>query len=130
MNEILTTIESLRDKIKSHVENEVDGVLITEFVTTTFNELDILSTHTFVDYSELDYYYIDSICSDHVVIKGSGTVYCELQWGSNSDMMNDIGASLDDSYPYDFTIHAKLTNLKSLELGDEGIIVDTDSWYE
>lgn len=130
MNEILTSIENLRDQIKSHVESEVDEVLVTEFVTSTFNELDILSTHTFVDYSDLDSFHVESICSGHVIIKGYGTVYCELQWGSGSDMRNGIGASMSDSYPYEFTIHAKLNDLKSLELGDEGITVDTESWYE
>ena len=130
MDSILTFIEDLRERVKSYVEGEIDDALISEFVSSTFNELDILSTHTFVDYSELESYHVNSICSKHVVIKGYGTVYCDLQWGSGSDMRNGIGASMSDSFPYDFTIHSKLTDLKKLELGDEGITVDTDSWYE
>jgi len=130
MNSILTLIEELRGQVKSYVADEIGETLIFEFVSTTFNELDILSTHTIVDYSDLDSYYVDSICSKHVVIKGDGTVYCDLQWGSGSDMRNDIGASTSASFPYDFTIHTKLTDLKNLELGTEGINVNTDSWYE
>lgn len=130
MNSILTLIEDLRKEIKLHVAGEIDEALISEFVSTTFDDLDILSTHTTVDYSELDSYYIESISSDYAVIKGYGTVYCDLQWGSGSDMRNGIGASMSDSFPYDFTIHANLTDLKRLELSDEGITVDTDSWYE
>lgn len=130
MNSILTLIEDLREQVKSHVEGEVDKALISEFVSTTFGELDILSTHSTVDYSELDGYHIESIASNYAIIKGYGTVYCDLQWGSRSDMRNGIGASMSDSFPYDFTIHAMLTDLKKLELGGEGITVDTDSWYE
>ena len=89
-----------------------------------------MSFQNFVDYSELDHYYVESICSDHIKIKGYGTVYCDLQWGSGSDMRNGIGASMAESFPYDFIIQAKLTDLKQLELGDNGINVDTDSFYE
>ncbi|MAD03715.1 MAG: hypothetical protein CMK65_08860 [Pseudoalteromonas sp.] len=130
MDSILTLIENLREQVKSYVEGEIDDALISEFVGSTFNELDILSTHTFVDYSELESYYVSSICSKHVVIKGDGIVYCDLQWGSGSDMRNGIGASMSTSFPYDFTIYSKLTDLKKMELGNEGITVDTDSWYE
>ena len=130
MNNILMLIEGLRSQIKTHVEGEIDEVLIHEFVTTTFNELDILSTHSMVDDSELDHYYVNSICSDHVKIKGYGIVFCDLQWGSGADMRKGIGASMSQSFPYGFTIHAKLTDLKDLALGGTGIEVDTDSWYE
>lgn len=130
MASILMLIEDLRNQIKSYVEGEIDETLITEFVSTTFDELDILSTHSVVDYSELDNYCVESIYSDHAEIKGYGAVYCDLQWGSGSDIRNGIGASATESFPYDFTIHVKLTNLKQLELGDTKINVDTSSWYE
>ena len=127
---ILMLIEDLRAQIKSHIEGEIDETLISEIVTTTFNELDILSTHTMVDDYELDHFYVETICSDYVEVKGYGTVYCDLQYGSGSDMKNGIGVSISKSFPYDFTIHAKLSDLQSLELGGSGIVVDTDSWYE
>lgn len=130
MKSILMMIEDLRDQINSHVEGEISDVLITEFVETTFDDLDILSTHSVVDYSQVDDHHVDSICSDHVKISVDGTVFCELQWGSGSDMRNGIGASMSESFPYKAIIHAKLTDLKKLELGEEGISVDTESWYE
>ena len=130
MNNILTLIETFREQVRSHVADEIDQVLVSEFVSSTFDDLDILSTHTTVDSSELDSYQVESINSDYVVIKGYGFVYCNLQWGSGSDMRNGIGASMSESFQYDFTIHAKLTDLKKLELGGEGVTVDTDTWYE
>ena len=45
-------------------------------------------------------------------------------------MRNGIGASMSESFPYQAVINAKLENLKKLELGEEGINVDTTSWYE
>lgn len=129
MTSIFTLIENLRRKINVHIEKEIDEALLSEFVESTFDEIDILSTHSVIDETYLDHYYVESINSKYVVIRGFGKVYCELQWGSNSDMRNDIGASSNESFPYDFTIHASLTNLKKLELGDQGIVVDTRSWY-
>ena len=130
MKSILMMIEDLREQIKSHVEAEISDVLITEFVDTTFDDLDILSTHSVVDYSQVDDHYVDSICSDHVKISVDGTVFCELQWGSGSDMRNGIGASMSESFPYQAIIHAKLADFKKLELGEAGINVNTESWYE
>jgi hypothetical protein len=130
MKKILMLIEDLRVQIKSYIEREIDDALISEIVTTTFNELDILSTHTMVDDSELDHFYVETISSEYVEVKGHGTVYCDLQYGSGSDMRNGIGASISQSFPYNFTIHAKLNDLHNLELGGAGIEVDTDSWYE
>lgn len=130
MKRILMLIEDLRGQIKSHVEGEISDVLITEFIDTTFDDLDILSSHSVVDYSQVDDHYVDSICSDHVKVSVDGTVFCELQWGSGSDMRNGIGASMSESFPYQAVINAKLENLKKLELGEEGINVDTTSWYE
>lgn len=130
MDRILTLIEDLREEVKTHVAGEIGDALISEFVSETFDDLDILSTHTTVDYSELSDYHVESISSDYAFIKGYGIVYCELQWGSGSDMRNDMGASMNHSFPYSFTVRAQLTDLKSLELSNEGISVDTRSWYE
>lgn len=66
MDSILTLIEDLREQIKSYVEGEIDDSLVSEFVNSTFNELDILSTHTSVDYSEINSYHVECIYSKHV----------------------------------------------------------------
>jgi len=130
MKSILMMIEDLRERIKSHVGGEISDVLITEFVDTTFDDIDILSTHSVVDYSQVDDHYVDSICSDYVKISVDGTVFYNLQWGSGSDMKNGIGASMSESFPYQAIIHAKLQDFKKLELSEAGINIDTDSWYE
>uniref|UniRef100_UPI0018E1BC55 pPIWI-associating nuclease domain-containing protein n=1 Tax=Vibrio splendidus TaxID=29497 RepID=UPI0018E1BC55 len=67
--------------------------------------------------------------SEHIWIVGVGIAHCELQWGSNSDLRNDIGATMSESYPYDFTLQAPLSNLTDLELAPEGLKIDTSSWW-
>lgn len=130
MSEILGLVEDMRSQVVSHIEAEVDEALVSEFVGTVFGELDILSTHTTVDYHELESIHVEAINSDWLVLRGLGTVHCDLQWGSGSDMRKGIGASITDSFPYHFKSRAKLSDLKKMELFEEGIIVDTDSWYE
>lgn len=130
MSSILELIEDSRERVKEQLEGAIDETLISEFIESTFEELDILSTHTVVDYSELEFYHVDRISSEHVIISGQGTVHCDLQWGSGSDMRNGVGASMSESFPYEFSARSKLKDLQSLELCEAGITVGTDSWYE
>ncbi|WP_373416410.1 hypothetical protein [Vibrio parahaemolyticus] len=44
-------------------------------------------------------------------------------------MKNDIGATSSESYPYDFTLQAPLSNLRDLQLIPEGLKIDTSSWW-
>ncbi len=129
VNDILVLVEEMRSQIISHVESEVDSTIVEEFISNTFDEIDILSTHSVVDYSELESFHVSKISSEHIWIVGVGIAHCELQWGSNSDLKNDIGATSSESYPYDFTLQAPLSNLRDLQLIPEGLKLDTSSWW-
>ncbi|MEZ8410647.1 hypothetical protein AB4248_00290 [Vibrio splendidus] len=129
VNDILVLVEDMRSQIISLIESEVDSTIVEEFISNTQDEIDILSTHSVVDYSELESFHVSKISSEHIWIVGVGIAHCELQWGSNSDLRNDIGATMSESYPYDFTLQAPLSNLTDLELAPEGLKIDTSSWW-
>lgn len=130
VSQILTLIESLRKEVIYRLEEDINDTVIDEFISNTFEDIDILSTHSRVDYSEMDSYSVFNITSKHVIISGYGIAHCELQYGSGADMRNGIGASIDSSFPYSFNIEADVNNLSNLSLSESGIDIDTSSWYE
>ncbi|MFQ2342801.1 hypothetical protein ACK317_11655 [Aeromonas dhakensis] len=129
VNDILVLVEEMRSQIISHVESEVDSTIVEEFISNTPDEIDILSTHSVVDYIELESFHVSKISSEHIWIVGVGIAHCALQWGSNSDLKNDLGATMSESYPYDFTLQAPLSDLTDLKLIPEGLQLDTSSWW-
>lgn len=129
VNDILVLVEDMRSQIISHVESEVDSTIVEEFISNTPDEIDILSTHSVVDYIELESFHVSKISSEHIWIVGVGIAHCALQWGSNSDLKNDLGATMSESYPYDFTLQAPLSDLTDLKLIPKGLQLDTSSWW-
>ncbi|HBS2481257.1 hypothetical protein [Klebsiella pneumoniae] len=126
---ILKIMEDLRDIINKQVESVIDEILLEEFISQTYDEIDVLSSHSNVDNFELDSYAVSKICSQFVLIQGQGIANCVLEWGSNSDMRNDIGATMDESFVFDFSIQASLDNLRNLSLAPQGIVINTSPWW-
>lgn len=58
-----------------------------------------------------------------------GTVYVTLQYGSASDMRNDIGASMGDDYPFEATVIVSSRDPKKFVQVREPR-VDNSSFYE
>ncbi|ESJ34414.1 hypothetical protein CFSAN001084_04634, partial [Salmonella enterica subsp. enterica serovar Eastbourne str. CFSAN001084] len=53
---ILKIMEDLRDIINKQVESVIDEILLEEFISQTYDEIDVLSSHSNVDNFELDSY--------------------------------------------------------------------------
>jgi hypothetical protein len=128
VEEILFTIKESRRLVLSHVEDNVNRELVGEFVSNTFAELDILSTHTALDFVTVDELAVETIDSTQVVVRGEGFAHCDLQYGSGSDQKSGMGDRTRESFPYTFECRIDVDNFNELEIGD--IEIDTSSWYE
>ena len=95
---------------------EFDGLneLLYENIVNNFpNELDILSTHTYIEeISDIDISSIE-ITDNGLKVNGSGGIYLRLQYGSDSDIKTDLGA--EDYMTVDFffkvTVNASLDSI-------------------
>ena len=89
------------------------------------SELDVLSTHTFIDeIFDLTYSTIE-IVPDNIKVTGDAMVSVDVQYGSYSDNSDSIG-SFTHSFPFSFTLELS----GSLEVLDSSYVYDTDSYYE
>lgn len=71
-----------------------------------------------------------SVDENFIHFEASGTISCELQWGSNSDVRRADGALLSDSFPFECYLISSVEDPTSIEAKDDALRVDASSWYE
>jgi len=92
--------------------------------------LDILSTHTRPQDAEDVEVEIDDIGEETITFSGTGSVLCDLQYGSDGDCERGDGLEFSDSYPFTFSGEARTSNPREVTVDCGDISVDTSSFYE
>ncbi|WP_308132009.1 hypothetical protein [uncultured Flavobacterium sp.] len=113
---------------KLEIEN-IESELFNCFIEDIPDEVDMLSTHTFIE--EITDVDIDEIIIDnqYLFIKGDGVVSIQLQYGSDGDQKRDNGYKMYDNFPFDFDVtmeYIKNQGFKIIEVND--ISVDISSF--
>lgn len=127
--ELVEEISDLREEVKSHLHAAIAEHTLQQFLGTVFDELDILSTHTRVEFPYVEEIDVESIDQSHVYLSVTGQVNVELVYGSGSDFRRGDGATISDSFPFRVKLRSPISNLKKFEKTQE-IEIDTSSWYE
>lgn len=118
-------VGKVRESIITNVTNELD----TLFSIETFDDIDILSTHSSIEASVIEQYNLTEH-EDHIDIFVSGHVKTRLQIGSNSDLRNDDGYETYELFPFSATCSALIKNANGvIEYTKPDINFDTDSWF-
>ena len=113
----------------NEIEVNIDGLddFLVAALRESPDELDSLATHVRVEE-------VDGIETESVVygdgklrLKGSATVYVDLQYGSDSDMNSGDGTEFTDAYPFKF--YVSLDPI-SREWKVEQLEIDTSSFYQ
>ena len=119
-----------RTQVAEALSNHIDHHLINHAISETIGSIDELATHHWIDEIYVDEIEVIQIGPHAIELAIDGTIGCELQYGSDSDVKNDIGDILSESFP----LHAKLTVQLVRPLGKEATVekfnVDTSGWYE
>lgn len=130
LHALLEDAEQARGSIKNAVGTALHNAVFESMILDTIQELDELSTHTRVEGHWIDEIDVRRLDATEIEYRVTGEVEVELQYGSNSDVANDIGVRSDDSYPYKVKVVAEAG--KPLDIDAEAIrlTVDTSSFYE
>jgi len=136
-HEVLVGIEGLldaaddsRSAVKRAVATVMHAAVFENLISETIAELDELSTHTTVDGHWIDTVEVTKLDAKEIRYRVDGEVEVELQYGSNSDVRNDIGFRKGDSYPYAATVVCDVTNPMKVNSEDLDLSVDNSSFYE
>lgn len=127
---LLEEAQQARHAIKHAVATALHNAVFESLILETIQELDELSTHTRVDGHWIETITVRRLDATLIDYRITGEVEVDLQYGSNSDVDNDIGMRSDDSYPYRAKVTAEAA--KPLDINAETIqlAVDTSSFYE
>lgn len=119
-----------RKAITNAVSEVMDQAVFENLISEVVQELDELSSHTVVDGHYIDSVKVKRLSATKIVYRISGAVEVELQYGSNSDVENDIGFRQDDSYPYTASVTCKAAEPMTIRSEDIVLKVDNSSFYE
>ncbi|HEY8224870.1 MAG TPA: hypothetical protein VIG25_06300 [Pyrinomonadaceae bacterium] len=127
--QLLTTIKTGKEVSRGRLAEILSQKLDDVFNEEIFENLNLLSGHTSPQYTEQVFVTdIDDTDKDVISFSGSGSILCELQYGSDGDVRRGDGLRTEDSYPFVFSGHAS-TNLKTVEVDPDSISIDTSSFY-
>lgn len=91
------------------------------------NELDTLSSHTSIDYIEIDEIYSIRVNADrYIKVEGNGIIYVNLQYGSGYDNISGDGFECQESFPLEY----KIAFNSEQEISYIKYEIDTSSFYE
>lgn len=127
---LLDAAADARTDLERMVAETMHHAVFESLISETIQELDELSTHTMVDGHFIDTVEVIELNAEQVVYEVTGEVEVELQYGSNSDVRNDIGARIDDSYPYKATVFSRAATPMEIRAEDMELKVDNSSFYE
>jgi hypothetical protein len=128
--EFLTTISECRALIVDKLWEHIDSAVIDETLRETIIEIDELASHSYINEVYTGTIVITEI--DHRVIKfiAEGSIGCELQWGSNSDISKGDGAVLPQSFPYQCELTSPVDSPGEVEMKEGSFGVDTSCWTD
>lgn len=127
-NLLLEAIDDCRAQLHSAVEERAQDVLTDDMLEGTITALEEIATHYEIDEVNINRLKLDYLGPDQIVFKASGTVDCTLQYGSDSDVVNDSGMRVDDHYPLSCEFVADVSTPMDLKV--RKLHVDNSSFYE
>lgn len=109
-------------------EEVINDEVIDSYLSETDLALDELATHHSIEHVEVYEVVLDSIGYDSYRLKAYGNVYVGLQWGSNSDLRNGDGATMDESFPLEAELRSPFEDVNDVELVWVG--ANTSEWWD
>jgi hypothetical protein len=128
---LLIAIEECKEVVEREISRIIDDAVLQAAIEESIDEIDILSTHHWIDETDVEKWQITEIDAQNVYITASGFLTVQQQYGSDSDMRNDIGIQFSSSFPFESSLTMRITSrFPKDKVYKESINVDTSSWYE
>lgn len=130
LNDLFILIKALRKKVISTLEEHIEESVVGEALYETIDSIDVLATHHYIEEVYVDKVHIECIDHEYIHILASGHIGVELQWGSNSDLRNDNGALIQQSFPLTCELKSRTNSPEEFEPELATLAVNTSSWHD
>jgi hypothetical protein len=129
---LLARFDAAIGEAHAHLKDGLESTLILDlsvlFSSDFFNELDQLSTHTRPQDADSIVVTVVQISAERIEFTGTGSVNCDLQYGSDGDCSRGDGAEWSASFPFSFSGHALVSDPHKVSVRVEDIEIDTSSY--
>lgn len=126
----LIAIRECRELIIEQLWEQIDAAVIDKALTDTITSIDELASHHYIEEINTDTIKIFNIDHESILLCAYGSIGCELQWGSNSDIRRGDGATLHQSFPFTCQLISSVEAPDEIECDENSLSVDTSSWYD
>jgi len=126
---LIGNIATCRSAVLQNLSAAIDQHLLEESISDVISELDEIATHYLIDEVYTDSSEIVDIGPKDLCIEVEGNIGVELQYGSSSDVRNDIGTVVSDSFPFSATVKVAFTRPLGKKAKVSNFKVNTSSWY-
>lgn len=123
-------INETKSEVISALTDNIDKALIERIINESVEDVMDLSTHQFIEDIRSDEVFVENIGPKSLKLRVYGSLDCELQYGSGSDMRRGDGAVINESFPIDAVISVKFTAPLGSSMDVIHLKVDTSSWDE
>lgn len=134
---ILAALASLFDAIRDcraaiiePIAETLDEAAVDALLSETIMEIDELATHHYIQEVSVGKTKVHAIGPDTIIYRSTGSIDVILQFGSNSDVRNDMGAELEQSFPFTSDIEVSLSEPWNLEWAEPKYGVDVSKWRD
>ncbi|WP_394179596.1 hypothetical protein [Marinomonas posidonica] len=119
-----------RSKVLSMLTDEIDRSLLDSIISDSVEDIGTLSTHQFVDGIYHDGAHVERIGPKSLLLRVTGWLECELQYGSGSDFRKGDGVVIPKSFQFDCTIDVQFEKPLGSVMKVDDLNVDISSWGE
>lgn len=126
----LATIRDCRKMIIDSLWEHIDSAVIDEALRETIIAIDELASHHYIDEVYTDKVEIYEINHESIKFRVHGSIGCELQWGSNSDLKRGDGAVRPQSFPFVCELISPVDAPEEIQSIEDSLGVDTSSWTD
>ena len=130
IDKFFQTIEESRKRLVSTLWETIDQSAVDAALRETIMSIDELATHHTIEEVCTDEIKITHIDSWRIWFKAVGTVSCELQWGSDSDVRKDDGLVIPQSFPFTCELWSDVNDPKNIHSEENAFHADTSSWWD
>jgi hypothetical protein len=130
LENFLTTYHECRFAIADPIQEQLSDATVEALLRETIQEIDELATHHSVEEVYVNETKVKAIGPHTITYHAKGSVFVELQYGSNSDVRRGDGALIQDFFPFECDIDVSLADPWNLSTADTSYTVDTSKWYE
>ena len=130
-HQLFKAITSAREHVREELESILCLDLAVLFTSEFFEELDTLSTHTRPQDAENIRVQVRDIRKEVIQFSGTGSLTCDLQYGSDGDCRRGDGLEFTDSFLFTFTGQAQIDDPQKVKINPADIKIDTSSfWFD